>query len=155
MSDFTVYLAGEIHSDWRDHIQAGITSLGLNIEWLSPVTCHEDSDACGEVILGPQPSNFWRDRTSAGINAIRTRTAIENADLVVVRFGEQYRQWNAAFDAGLAVATGTPIITLHPESHDHALKEIDAAAQAVCRTPEEVVDLLAYVMTGRLARTQA
>ncbi len=146
----TVYLAGEIHSDWRDRIAHGVHTLGLNVELVSPVTNHDHSDACGEAILGPQPTPFWADRTGAGINAIRTRTALAQADLVVVRFGEKYRQWNAAFDAGMAVAGGVPLITLHPESHDHALKEIDAAAQAVCRTTEQVVQIVQYVLAGQL-----
>jgi YtoQ family protein len=60
---------------------------------------------------------------------------IEKADVVVVRFGEQYRQWNAAFDAGFAAALRKPLITLHPPEHDHSLKEVDRAAQAVAREP--------------------
>ncbi|MCH2141118.1 MAG: YtoQ family protein [Phycisphaerales bacterium] len=148
---FTIYLAGEVHSEWRQRIAEDVHSRDLDVELLSPVTIHEDSDACGEVILGEQPTPFWRDHTSAGINAIRTRTAMGSADLVVVRFGEKYRQWNAAFDAGIATAQGIPFLTLHPTELDHALKEVDAAAQAVCRTSEQVVDILEYVLSGRLA----
>ena len=147
---YRVYLAGEIHSDWRTRIEQGVERLGLDVHLLAPVTDHDASDACGAAILGDQPSEFWHDRTGAGINAIRTRSAIRAADLVVVRFGEKYRQWNAAFDAGQTAASGTPLVTLHPEEHDHALKEVDAAAQAVCRTPEQVVELLHYVLEGRL-----
>ena len=94
---------------------------------------------------------FWKDHVGAGVNAIRTRTLIERADVVVVRFGDQYRQWNAAFDAGYAAALGKPLVTLHPEQHDHALKEVDRAALAVAREPEQVVDLLRYVIEGALA----
>jgi YtoQ family protein len=147
---FTVYLAGEIHSAWRDAIASGIRELHLDVDLVSPVTIHEDSDACGAAILGDQPTPFWHDRTGAGINAIRTRSAIASADLIVVRFGEKYRQWNAAFDAGLAVAAGISLVTLHDEQLDHALKEVDAAAQAVCRTPEQVVQILDYVLSGKL-----
>jgi len=65
--------------------------------------------------------------------------------LVVVRFGEQYKQWNAAFDAGYCAAAGKQYITLHSEDHVHALKEVDAAAMAWAKTPEQVVDVLRYV----------
>jgi YtoQ family protein len=148
---FTVYLAGEIHSQWRSAIEDGISAQGLDVQVRSPVTDHAASDDCGEAILGPQPSAFWRDHCGAGINAIRTRTAIGAADLVVARFGAQYRQWNTAFDAGLAVASGVPLVTLHDEDLDHALKEVDAAAQAVCRTPDQVVQILAYTLRGALS----
>ena len=71
---------------------------------------------------------------------------IGRADAVVVRFGPKYKQWNAAFDAGFAAALNKPLITLHDDEHDHALKEVDAAANATARTPEQVVDILRYVM---------
>lgn len=139
-----VYLSGEIHTDWRERIMEG--SADLPVEFSSPVTDHEASDLCGERILGAEDSNFWRDRKGAGINSIRTNTLIESADLVIVRFGPQYKQWNAAFDAGYASALGKPVITLHDPEHDHALKEVDAAARAVARTPEQVVEILNYII---------
>ena len=139
-----IYLSGEIHSDWRERIREG--SADLPVEFSSPVTDHEASDMCGAEILGAEESNFWRDRKGAGINSIRTNTLIEHADVVIVRFGPKYKQWNAAFDAGIAYALGKPIITLHDPEHDHALKEIDAASRAVARTPEQVVEILKYVI---------
>ena len=145
-----VYLSGEIHTDWRARIGAGIEAAGLPVELLVPVTDHGTSDDCGAVILGEEPDAFWRDHKGAKVNAIRTRTLIERADVVVVRFGEKYRQWNAAFDAGYAAALGTPLITLHDPALNHALKEVDAAALAVAETPEQVVQLLAYAIEGRL-----
>ena len=148
MSDsqnLVVYLAGEIHSDWRKGIAQGIERLGLPIRLSSPVTNHAASDDCGVDILGAETEAFWKDRKGAGINAIRTRTAIQNADVVVVRFGDKYRQWNAAFDAGVAVTLGNPLITLHDTSLDHALKEIDAAACATARNSEQVVRMLHYI----------
>lgn len=145
---WTIYLAGEIHSDWRDRIAAGATEAGLRVRLTGPVTDHDASDACGVEILGDEAEPFWRDHKGAKINAIRTRTLIEQADIVVARFGEKYRQWNAAFDAGYAVANGKPLITLHPPEHTHALKEVDAAALAVAESPEQVVRILAYVMQG-------
>lgn len=152
-----VYLAGEIHTDWRDRIGISVAQAGLPVELCAPVTEHNDSDDCGAVVLGePCPEHdanaFWRDRLGASLNAVRTRTLLDRADVVVARFGEQYRQWNAAFDAGRAVAMGAPLITLHDASLDHALKEVDAAASVVCRTTEQVVDALRYVTTGVLRR---
>lgn len=144
--NWVVYLSGEIHSDWREKIKAGISDAGLNISFVSPVTDHAKSDDCGVNILGKEDSNFWHDQKASGINAIRTRNLIESSDIVVVRFGEKYRQWNAAFDAGYASALGKSIITLHDEELTHALKEVDGAANAVCERPEQVVDILKYVV---------
>lgn len=154
-----VYLSGEIHSDWRERIASGIAAAGLPVDLSAPITEHADSDDCGVAIFGPEPDKNWHDRKGAQLNAIRTSTLIAEADVVVVRFGDRYKQWNAAFDAGYAAAMGTPIITLHPAEHDHALKEVDAAAKAVAREPEQVVQALAYVirgdMPGRAQRSNA
>jgi YtoQ family protein len=146
-----VYLSGEIHTDWRERIERGAADAGLEIEFSAPVTDHAASDDSGVAILGGEEPAFWKDFLGAGVNAIRTRTLISSADVVVVRFGEQYKQWNAAFDAGYAAALGKPLITLHPEQHDHALKEVDRAALAVAREPEQVVAVLRYVIEGALA----
>ena len=143
-----VYLSGEIHTDWRDRIVAGAT--GLDVVFDGPVTDHAASDDCGVAILGAEPDKFWHDRKGAAMNAIRTRKGLADADVVVVRFGEKYRQWNAAFDAGYAAALGKALIVVQQPDHDHALKEVDAAALAVAREPEQVVDILRYVLTGRL-----
>jgi YtoQ family protein len=148
---WNVYLAGEIHSDWREQIAAGAEKAGLDISFSSPVTDHGASDDVGVAILGEEGDSFWKDHKGAGVNAIRTQTLIRNADVVVVRFGEKYKQWNAAFDAGFAAALGKPIVTLHPPDHDHALKEIDRAAQATAESPEQVVEILRYVLDGQLA----
>jgi len=147
---WNVYLAGEIHSDWRERIAAGAEDAGLDVTFSSPVTDHGTSDEVGVAILGEERDAFWKDHKGAGVNAIRTQTLIRQADVVVVRFGEQYKQWNAAFDAGYAAALGKPIVALHPEEHNHALKEIDRAAMATAETPEQVVDVLRYVLEGRL-----
>ena len=146
-----VYLSGEIHSDWRERIEAGVRAHDLPIELSAPVTDHATSDDCGVTLLGEEPNPFWKDRKGAQLNAIRTRTMIQDADVVVVRFGDKYRQWNAAFDAGFAAALGKPVIVLHPPDLGHALKEVDGAALAVAETPEQVVGVLRYVATGRLA----
>ncbi|MDQ7079633.1 MAG: YtoQ family protein [Paracoccaceae bacterium] len=145
---FKVYLSGEIHTDWRDEIISG--AAGLPVVFTAPVTDHDVSDDCGVEILGPEDDKFWHDRKGAQLNAIRTRKAIQEADIVVVRFGEKYRQWNAAFDAGYAAALGKSLIVLQMPEHDHALKEVDAAALAVAREPAQVVRILKYVIEGEL-----
>ncbi len=148
--EWKVYLSGEIHSDWRTRIAEGIRAAGLPVRLDTPVCVHEDSDDCGAAILGAEDHAFWHDRKGATMNAIRTRTLIGEADVVVVRFGEKYRQWNAAFDAGYASALGKVLIILQQPDHDHALKEVDAASLAVTRTPEQVAQILRYVLDGSL-----
>ncbi|MBT6184422.1 MAG: YtoQ family protein [Betaproteobacteria bacterium] len=143
-----VYLSGEIHTEWRSAITTRCSEKPIT--FLSPVTTHESSDDCGVNILGSESSKFWHDHKSAKVNAIRTRKGIEDADIVVVCFGEKYKQWNAAFDAGYAVANGKSLIVLHQPEHQHALKEIDAAALAVAETPEQIVQILTYVLDGSL-----
>ncbi|MEO9819318.1 MAG: YtoQ family protein [Paracoccaceae bacterium] len=143
-----VYLSGEIHTDWREQITAGAADLDVSFD--SPVTDHAASDDCGVAILGQEPNKFWHDHKGAMVNAIRTRKGIADADVVVVRFGEKYKQWNAAFDAGYAAALGKSLIVLHGADHAHALKEVDAAALAVAEDPAQVVEILRYVLTGAL-----
>ena len=143
-----VYLSGEIHTDWRDQIIDG--AAGVDVVFTGPVTDHAASDDCGVAILGGEENKFWHDRKGAQLNAIRTRKGIEEADVVVVRFGDQYKQWNAAFDAGYAAALGKSLVILHGADHAHALKEVDAAALAVAQEPAQVVQILRYVLTGTL-----
>ncbi len=143
--DVTVYLAGEIHSDWRHQIIKGAADAGLPTTFVAPVTDHPASDDVGVEILGAEENQFWKDHKGGKINAIRTRTMIERADIVVVRFGDKYKQWNAAFDAGYATALGKPLITLHAPDLTHALKEVDSASLAVAETPGQVVEILSYV----------
>lgn len=146
-----VYLSGEIHTDWRAQIIDG--AKGLDVSFSAPVTIHEASDDCGVAILGAEDNKFWHDNKGARVNAIRTRKAIADADIVVVRFGEKYKQWNAAFDAGYAAALGKSLIILHGDDHQHALKEVDAAAMAVAKEPSQVVEILRYVLSGELPQT--
>ena len=143
-----VYLSGEIHTNWRAEIEAACD--GLDVTFFAPVTDHEASDDCGVNILGAEPDKYWHDHKGAMVNAIRTRKGIEDADVVVVRFGEKYRQWNAAFDAGFAAALGKSLIVMQMPEHDHALKEVDAAALAMVREPAQVAEILRYALTGKL-----
>lgn len=147
---WTVYLSGEIHTDWRERIEETVAQAGLPVTFSAPVTHHEASDDCGVAILGAEPDKFWHDNKGARLNAIRTRTLLDRADIVVVRFGEKYKQWNAAFDAGYAAALGKPMIVIHGPEHAHALKEVDAAALAVASDPLQVADILRYVINGTL-----
>ena len=146
--NWNVYLSGEIHTDWRQQIKAGCEALSLPVHFTSAVTDHEASDAAGDM-LGKEDNNFWRDHKSAKVNAIRTKTLIENCDVAVIRFGDKYKQWNAAFDAGCCAASGTPYITLHNEDIIHPLKEVDASAMAWATIPEQVVEILKYVITKK------
>ena len=145
-----VYLSGEIHTDWRDEIVQKSKNLNLSIEFLSPNTNHELSDDVGVKILGEEDKKYWHDNKSAKINSIRNKNAIERADIVVVRFGEKYKQWNAAFDSGYAIGLSKSLIVLHNDEHQHALKEIDASASAVASTVDEVVKILQYSSTNKI-----
>ena len=147
---WNIYLSGEIHSGWRNELRDAAKRAELPASFTSPVTDHQASDRCGVAILGDEPNPFWQDRKGAQLNAIRTRTLIREADIVVVRFGDKYRQWNAAFDAGFAVAAGKPVIALHPPDLGHALKEVDGAALAVAETTDQVLQILTYAISGEL-----
>ena len=145
-----VYLSGEIHSDWREEIIQLCKEENLDIKFTSPVTNHEVSDNCGVSILGDEEQNYWKDNKGAKINSIRTKKSIEDCDVFIVKFGEKYKQWNAAFDAGYAAALNKSIIVIHNEDHQHALKEVDASASAVATDQKQAVRILKYVLEGSL-----
>jgi len=145
---WTVYLSGEIHTDWRDQIIEGAKSHQLDVEFTSAVTNHEASDAAGDV-LGAESDSFWRDHKSSKVNSIRTRTLIGQCDIAIIRFGDKYKQWNAAFDAGYCAALGKPYITLHAADIVHALKEVDSAALAWAQSPQQAVEVLNYVISAK------
>ena len=145
-----VYLSGEIHTDWRKDIIELCEKEELKIKFLSPVTNHDASDNCGIEILGSEDKNFWKDNKGAKINSINTRKSINDCDLVIVKFGDKYKQWNAAFDAGFATALNKSIIIIHNETNQHALKEVDASASAVAKDENQVVRILKYTLKGCL-----
>lgn len=147
---WNIYLSGEIHTDWREKIETGLKAADLPVNLSSPNTDHASSDDCGDRLLGAEDHSFWKDHKASNINSIRIRNLIEKADVVIVRFGDKYKQWNAAFDAGYAAALGKSIITLHGPELTHTLKEVDGAATAVAQTPEEVVNIMKYVINGTL-----
>ena len=148
--ELCVYLSGEIHTNWREEIIEKCNQLNLPINFLSPNTNHELSDDVGVKILGEEDKKFWHDHKSAKINSIRTKNAIEQSDIVVVRFGDKYKQWNAAFDAGYAAAMSKSLIVMHSDDNQHALKEIDAMAQAVTSNVDEVVKILNYSCNAKI-----
>ena len=145
--NWTVYLSGEIHTDWREQIMQGAKNHGLNIKFTSAVTDHDASDAAGDL-LGENDKQFWRDHQSSKVNSIRTRTLIQNCDIAIIRFGDKYKQWNAAFDAGFCAALDKPYITLHNDDIIHPLKEVDAAAMAWAQTPGQIVEILKYITSN-------
>ena len=142
-----VYLSGEIHTDWREKIIQGCQESDLNITFSSAVTHHEASDSAGDH-LGAEIDQFWRDNKSSKVNAIRTKTLIERCDVAIIRFGDKYKQWNAAFDAGYCAALNKPYITLHSEELIHPLKEVDATAQAWAISVEQVITTLKYISSN-------
>lgn len=147
MKTWTIYLSGEIHTDWREQIMSGASALNLPVEFTSAVTDHDSSDAAGDV-LGKPADDFWRDHQSSSVNSIRIKTLINDCDLAIIRFGDKYKQWNAAFDAGMCAALGKPYLTLHSEDIVHPLKEVDGAAMGWAKTPEQVVEVIRYLTTA-------
>ena len=147
---FNIYLSGEIHSNWRDEIIQKCKNENLKVSFTSPITNHEASDNCGVKILGKEEKNFWKDSKGANINAIKTKKCIKDCDLVIVKFGKKYKQWNAAFDAGFASALNKSIIVIHDDENQHALKEVDASASAVAKDQNQVVKILKYILNGTL-----
>ena len=145
-----VYLSGEIHSDWREEIIQLCSKEKLDVKFTSPVTDHESSDNCGVEILGSEEKNFWKDNKGAKINSIRTKKSIEDCDVVIVKFGEKYKQWNAAFDTGYAAALNKSIIVIHSDEHQHPLKEVDASASAVVKDQNQAFRILKYILNGEL-----
>ena len=145
-----VYLSGEIHTNWRDEIIQLCEKEKLKIKFSSPTTNHEASDNCGVEILGDEEKNFWKDNKGAKINSIKTKKSIKDCDVVIVKFGNKYKQWNAAFDAGYASALNKSIVVIHNEEDQHALKEVDASASAVAKDQDQVVRILKYILNGSL-----
>ena len=149
-NNINIFLSGEIHTEWRTDIIKEAKNNSLPINFFSPETNHSNSDDCGVSILGPEENKFWHDYKGASINAIKNNILIKKSDIIIIKFGDKYKQWNAAFDAGYAIGNNKIIITLHNKDLDHALKEIDASAKAVCRTNYEVIKTLEYITTGKL-----
>lgn len=145
MTDLTIYLAGEIHSTWREELRRLVEQRNLPVRFVGPQEAHDRSDAVGEDILGEQDTPRYRDLMSAGVNTLRTRVLLRRSDLVVAYFGEKYRQWNTAADAGAAVASGVPLLLVRAPELTHALKELDAMAAFTVETLAQAAEAIAYV----------
>ncbi len=145
MEPITIYLAGEIHGDWRGELRGHLSERGLPVRFVGPQEQHDRSDSVGEDILGAQPSARYRDLVGAGVNTLRTRVLLRRTDLVVAYFGEKYRQWNTAADAGAAVAAGVPLLLVRAPELTHALKELDAMATVTVETLAQAAEAIAYV----------
>lgn len=145
MNDITIYLAGEIHSDWRDRFRAALDGRGIDATLVGPQEAHDRSDAVGEDILGEQPNARCRDLMGARVNTLRSRVLMGRADVAVAYFGDKYKQWNTASDAGAAVALGIPLILVRSPDHIHALKELDALASMTVESLEQAAEVVAYI----------
>jgi len=141
----TVYLAGEIHTNWREELSKKAEEKGLPLTFVSPQTNHDRSDDIGENILGKQPSNLYKDAAASDINNFRTQVLMQKADIVIALFGEQYRQWNTAMDASAAITLNKPTIIIRPESLIHPLKELSNRANVTVETVDQALDVLSYI----------
>ena len=149
-NNINIFLSGEIHSEWRIDIIKEAKNNNLPINFFSPETNHSNSDDCGVSILGPEENKFWHDYKGASVNAIKNNILIKKSDIIIIKFGDKYKQWNAAFDAGYASALNKSIIVIHNDENQHALKEVDASASAVAKDHFQVVRILKYILEGQL-----
>ncbi|MEK4761061.1 YtoQ family protein [Viridibacillus sp. FSL E2-0187] len=143
--ELTVYLAGEIHSNWRQELKGKAEVLGIPLNFVGPMENHDRSDFIGEEILGEQPNAIYRDEAASKINNLRTQILIRKSDVVIALFGEKYKQWNTAMDASAAVALNKPLIVIRPENLHHPLKELSNKANVTVETVDQAVKILAYI----------
>ncbi|MDQ0215737.1 YtoQ family protein [Oikeobacillus pervagus] len=143
--EIIIYLAGEIHTSWREEIKARSNALQLPITFVGPMENHERSDNIGEEILGEQPNAILKDEAASSINNFRTQILMQKADIVIALFGEKYKQWNTAMDASLAITSGKPLILIRPKEHHHALKELSRKANVTVETIEQAIQVLSYI----------
>lgn len=145
--ELVVYLAGQIHDNWRDVLKEKAKELNLPLSFVGPQTNHDLSDNIGEQILGQQPGNYYKDEAASQINNFRTEVLMQKADIVIALFGEEYRQWNTAMDAASAISLKKPTIIIRPESLIHPLKELSNKANVTVETIDQALEVLAYVFT--------
>jgi YtoQ family protein len=144
--NLTVYLAGEIHTSWREEIKEKVSNLNLPIEFVSPMLDHDYSDVIGEQVLGTQTNNILRDEAASRINNLRTQVLLGKSDLVIALFGEnKYRQWNTAMDASTAISLSKPLIIIRPETIHHPLKELSQKANVTVETVDQAIKALSYI----------
>lgn len=143
--NLTVYLAGQIHNDWREDLKKKAEEKGLPLTFVGPQTNHDRSDNVGEDILGEQPGNVYKDDAASSINNLRTEVLLQKSDVVVALFGENYKQWNTAMDASTALALNKPTILVRPSSLIHPLKELSNKANVTVGTVDQALEVLAYI----------
>ncbi|WP_078594995.1 YtoQ family protein [Evansella clarkii] len=143
--EFTVYLAGQIHDDWRKEIKDKAAQMNLPLQFTGPMENHDRSDNIGEEILGEQPNAVLKDEAASKINNLRTQVLLNKSDIVIALFGEKYKQWNSAMDAAAAIALNKPLILIRPESLHHPLKELSEKAQVTVETPEQALKAVSYI----------
>ena len=141
----TVYLAGQIHDDWRDELAQKAKQQDLPLTFVGPQTNHDRSDNIGEDILGEQPNNYYRDNAASDINNLRTQVLMNKADIVIALFGEKYKQWNTAMDASAAITLNKPLIIVRPTDLIHPLKELSNKANVTVETIEQALEVIQYI----------
>ena len=143
--EFTVYLAGQIHDDWREDVIKKSKEKGLKLNFVGPQTNHDLSDNIGENILGKQPTDYFKDDAASSINNFRTTVLMNKADFVIALYGEKYKQWNTTMDATTAINLGKPLIIIRPESAIHALKELSNKADVTVETVDQAIEVINYI----------
>lgn len=143
--NLVVYLAGQIHDDWRKQVENKSLEKKLPLTFVAPQTNHDKSDAIGEDVLGKQPNDLYKDETASSINNFRTQVLMQQADIVIGLFGEQYRQWNTAMDISTAISLNKPTIIIRPESLIHPLKELSNKANVTVETVDQALEVLEYI----------
>ncbi|WHY87005.1 YtoQ family protein [Neobacillus novalis] len=143
--ELTVYLAGQIHDNWRDEVEKKAKEKNLPLVFVAPQTNHERSDNIGEEILGTQPGNLYKDDAASDINNFRTQVLMQKSDIVIALFGEKYKQWNTAMDTSTAIAMNKPTIIIRPNSLIHPLKELSNKANVTVETVEQAIEVISYI----------
>lgn len=143
--ELNVYLAGQIHDDWRTQLKEKAKAMDLPVRFYSPMENHDRSDNIGEEILGKQPDPILKDEAASRLNNLRTQILMQKADVVIALFGDKYKQWNTAMDAGSATALGKPLIVIRPEELHHPVKEIANKAHVTVNTMDQALQALSYV----------
>ncbi|UAC47591.1 YtoQ family protein [Bacillus aquiflavi] len=141
----TIYLAGEIHTNWRNELKEKAKSLNLPVTFVGPMENHDRSDSIGEEILGEQPNIIYKDEAASSINNLRTQILMSKSDLVIALFGEKYKQWNTAMDASAAISLGKPLILIRPKEFHHPLKELSRKANVTVETVNQALKALSYI----------
>lgn len=143
--ELTVYLAGQIHDDWREQVKEKAKEKNLPLTFVGPQTEHDFSDDIGEQILGEQPGKFYKDDAASAVNNLRTQVLMQKSDVVIALFGEKYKQWNTAMDASAAITMNKPTIIIRPEELIHPLKELSNKANITVETVDQALEVLAYI----------